>query len=92
MSIPVPLSFAKSQEFPTATLVLVNAAKQPLNPPSEDEIRRAQLDDPIYRDIVEKLKKGEPLGLVGVLPVWQFFLGNSSLLYRKATPRKIKGC
>jgi len=89
--ITVLPSSANCQDLPSVVPVLANTASLPLNPPSRDEIRRAQREDPVYKDIIEKLEKGEPLGPVGRLPVKQFFLGDSGLLFRKATPRKIRG-
>ncbi|ROT65768.1 hypothetical protein C7M84_016256 [Penaeus vannamei] len=90
-STPFPPSFAKRHEARTTAPVLANVANQPVDPPSEEEIRRAQREDPVYMDIIGKLERGEPLVPVRRLPVRQFYLADSGLLFRRATPKKIKG-
>ncbi|ROT65770.1 putative enzymatic polyprotein [Penaeus vannamei] len=89
-STPFPPSFAKRHEARTTAPVLANVANQPVDPPSEEEIRRAQREDPVYMDIIGKLERGEPLVPVRRLPVRQFYLADSGLLFRRATPRKLK--
>lgn len=90
-STPFPPSFAKRHEARTTAPVLANVAIQPVDPPSEEEIRRAQREDPVYMDIIGKLERGKPLVPVRRLPVRQFYLADSGLLFRRATPKKIKG-
>ncbi|ROT69657.1 hypothetical protein C7M84_012131 [Penaeus vannamei] len=87
-SIPFPPSLAKHHEARTTAPVLANAANQP---PSEEEIRHAQCEDPIYINIIGKLERSDPLVPVRCLPVQQFYLADSGLLFRRATPKKIKG-
>lgn len=79
--------------FSLPSSAVVNSASQvpPLEPLNKDEVYAAQRADKIYGQIIRALAKGTAVPKVKGLPVKEFFLDDTGLLFRRSQPKRIMG-